>query len=123
VARKAAEVGTEDRMHHMSPQTEACVADCTACHQVCLSTAMGHCLEMGGQHVEKAHFTLMIACAEVCQTAATFMLIGSPHHTHICAECAEICEQCALDCERLDGMQECVAACRRCAQSCQQMAA
>jgi hypothetical protein len=63
------------------------------------------------------------ACAEICRTAAHFMLIGSRHHKHTCAECAEICEECARDCERLEGMQECVEACRRCAESCRKMAA
>jgi hypothetical protein len=56
-------------------------------------------------------------------SAAHFMLIGTEHHKHTCAECAEICEECARDCERLDGMEECVKACRRCAESCRKMAA
>lgn len=84
---------------------------------------MGHCLEMGGEHVEKGHFTLMMSCAEICRMAAHFMLIGSPHHRHVCAECAEICEQCAADCERLGDMEACVEACRKCAASCREMAA
>lgn len=110
-------------MHHQSAEMQACIDACTTCHQVCLSMAMNHCLEMGGEHVSKDHFTLMIACAEICRTAATFMLLGSPYHKHICRECAEICEECANDCERLEGMQECVDACRACAESCRQMAA
>ncbi len=43
------------------------------------------------------------------------MLMGSEHHRHVCAECAEICEACVADCESLGGMKECVEACRRCA--------
>lgn len=108
---------------HQSQGMRACIDACTACHQVCLSTAMNHCLEMGGEHVAKEHFTLMLACAEICRTAAHFMLIGSPHHKHICRECAEICEECAADCEALEGMEECVAACRAWAESCRKMAA
>ena len=65
----------------------------------------------------------MMARAEICRTSATFMLIGSQHHKHVCRECAEICEECAADCEKLDGMEECVEACRACAASCRQMAA
>jgi hypothetical protein len=84
--------------------------------------AMTHCLDEGGPHVEPNHFRLMMACAEICRTSAHFMLLNSPHHKHICAECAEICEECAKDCEQLDGMEECVTACRRCAESCRQMA-
>jgi len=85
--------------------------------------AMGHCLEQGGAHTEKKHFTLMMACAEICRTAAHFMLIGSAHHPHVCRECAEICEECARDCERIGDMEECVRMCRQCAEECSRMAA
>ncbi|TDR30640.1 four-helix bundle copper-binding protein [Aquamicrobium defluvii] len=110
-------------MPHLSPEIQSCVDECLRCHSACLSTAMNHCLEMGDEHVEKDHFTLMMACAEICRTAAHFMLIGTPHHRHICAECAEICAECAQDCERIGDMEECVNACRRCAESCRRMAA
>ena len=100
-----------------------CIDMCLSCYRSCMGTAMTHCLEAGGKHTEPAHFRLMMACAEICRTSAHFMLIGTPHHKHTCAECAEICDQCARDCERLDGMEECVAACRRCAESCRNMAA
>jgi len=110
-------------MHHLSSEMQGCINASTNCHQVCLSTAMGHCLEVGGEHVEQAHFSLMMACAEICRTTATLMLIGSPRHKQMCRQCAEICEECAADCERLQGMEECVSACRSCAESCRQMAA
>lgn len=109
-------------MPHLNADMRACIEECLRCHAVCLSSAMNHCLDMGGAHVEKKHFTLMMACAEICRTAAHFMLIGTPHHRHICAECAEICTECADDCERIGDMQECVDACRRCAESCRRMA-
>jgi len=107
----------------LDPDLERCIHACLGCYQACLATAMGHCLEVGGEHVGKQHFTLMMSCAEICRTAAHFMLIGSPHHRHVCAECAEICEQCAADCERLGDMEACVEACRKCAASCREMAA
>ena len=109
--------------HKLSREMQSCVDECLRCYAVCLQMAMNHCLEAGGKHVEPKHFRLMMACAEMCRTAAHFMLIGSEHHKHTCAECAEICEECAKDCDRLDGMEECVAACRRCAASCRKMAA
>jgi hypothetical protein len=108
--------------HTLSPEMRRCVDECLNCYAVCLSTAAGHCLEVGGAHVEKDHFTLMLACAEICRTAAHFMLLGSAHHRHTCAECAEICAQCADDCARLGDMDECVSACRACAESCRMMA-
>lgn len=109
--------------HHQSPEMKTCIENCLACYQECLSTAMNHCLEMGGKHTEPVHFKLMMACAEICRTSAHLMLIGTEHHKHACRECAEICRQCADDCERVGGMEACVAACRRCAESCEKMAA
>jgi hypothetical protein len=114
----------EAKMHNgISAQMQACIDDCLACYQTCLSTAMNHCLEMGGAHVERKHFTLMMSCAEMCRVAAHFMLIQSPAHRATCGQCAEICEACATDCERFGDMVECVTACRACAESCRQMAA
>ncbi|WP_343716354.1 four-helix bundle copper-binding protein [Inquilinus sp.] len=110
-------------MHTFSAEMRACIEDCTRCHQACLSTAMSHCLEAGGPHVEPRHFRLMIACAEICRAAADIMLIGTEHHRRVCAACAEICDACAADCERIGDMQDCVDACRRCARSCHAMAA
>lgn len=108
-------------MPTVDPKIQSCIDDCLACYQACTATAMGHCLEVGGKHTEPKHFQLMMACAEICRTAAHFMLIGSQHHKHVCAECAEICRECADDCERVGDMQACVDACRRCAESCRQM--
>jgi hypothetical protein len=102
---------------------QACITECLSCHQVCLSTATGHCLEMGGPHVEPEHMRIMLACAEICRTSAYFMLIGSRHHSHVCRECAEICDECARSCEAIGSMEACALACRRCAQSCRSMAA
>jgi len=85
--------------------------------------AANHCLEAGGEHVEPKHFRLMLACAEICQTSANFMLMSADHYKRVCAICAEICEACARSCEEIGDMQECVDACRRCAESCRRMAA
>ena len=109
-------------MQHVSPEMKSCIETCLTCYGECLSTAMGHCLQVGGKHVEPAHFKLMMACAEICRTSAHFMLIGTEHHKHTCRECAEICGECAEDCERVGGMDECVAMCRACAESCRKMA-
>ena len=110
-------------MHQLGAEMRACIDECLSCYKTCLGTAMTHCLESGGKHVEPRHFRLMMACAEICRTAAHFMLVNTPHHKHTCAECAEICDECARDCERIGDMQECVDACRRCAESCRKMAA
>jgi hypothetical protein len=110
-------------MHQMSPEMQSCIDECLRCYQTCFGTAMTHCLEQGGKHVEPGHFRIMMACAEICKTSAHFMLMNSPHHKHTCRECAEICEECAKSCEQVGDMQECVDQCRRCAESCRKMAA
>jgi len=111
-------------MHHQqSTDMQACIEQCLSCYRTCVSMAMNHCLQLGGEHTEKAHFTLMMACAEICRTSAHLMLIGSPEHKFTCRACAEICEHCADDCEKLGDMEDCVKACRACAESCRTMAA
>jgi hypothetical protein len=110
-------------MHQVNAEMKSCIEECLRCYQICLSTAMGHCLEAGGEHTEAKHFSLMMACAEICRTSAHFMLIGSDLHKRTCRICGEICEQCAADCERIGEMKECMDTCRCCAESCKKMAA
>jgi len=109
--------------HRLSDEMRSCIEECLRCHTVCLSDAIGHCLEKGGRHTEPVHFKLMLDCAEICQTAANFMARQSDHHRHICRECAEICRACAASCEDVGDMEACVEACTRCAASCEKMAA
>jgi len=42
--------------HHQPPEMKSCIDNCLACYRECLSTAMNHCLEMGGKHTEAAAF-------------------------------------------------------------------
>ncbi len=116
--------------HHTTTQIpremQECINECTRCHAVCLSTVQ-HCLEMGGKHADPAHIGLLLDCAEICQTTATFMLRGSERHQLTCRVCADICRACAESCERMgkgdETMQECAQECRRCQESCERMAA
>lgn len=110
---------THTSSEHAMP---VCIEACSHCHQVCLQSAMNHCLKVGGKHVEAEHFRLMISCAEICQASANFQLMGSPFHQRVCEVCAEVCEACALSCEKVGGMEACVKACRDCAESCRKMA-
>ena len=109
-------------MAPLDPRMQECIDNCLACYRTCLSTATGHCLKIGGAHTEPAHFSLMLACAEICRTSAHLMLLGTEQHKATCRACAEICAACAADCERVGDMQACVDACRRCAESCRAMA-
>lgn len=105
-----------------SAQLQACIVDCLECYSLCRQEAMNRCLEAGGRHVHPDHFRLMEDCAEICRTAADFMLRSSAFHAKVCAVCAEICEACARSCEALGGMATCARACRGCAQSCRRLA-
>lgn len=111
--------------HHAvaDPDMRKCIEACEYCHDICLESAMNHCLESGGEHVEPRHFRLMMNCAEICQTSANFMLSSSSLHGQVCKVCAEVCEACAQSCQQLGDMEDCVKACRHCAESCRQMAA
>ena len=87
-----------------NPEMQHCIQQCGRCHEICLETAMHHCLEQGGMHVEPGHFRLMIGCAEICRTAADSMLGGFPLHKSVCGLCAQACEVCADSCERIGDM-------------------
>jgi hypothetical protein len=107
---------------HTEYNMQVCIQACSHCHQVCLQTAMNHCLNTGDKNIEPDHFRLLVSCAEICQTSANFQLINSHFHLRLCQLCAEVCEACAVACEMVGGMDTCAAACNACAESCRQMA-
>jgi hypothetical protein len=107
----------------LSAELEECIRLCLMCYRSCAETAAGHCLDMGGRHVEPQHFRLMLACAEVCRTTAALMLTHAPQHHLQCGVCAQFCALCAESCREVGDMEDCVAACEACAESCERMAA
>ena len=112
-----------DSEHGHGDGMQACIDNCTSCHQVCLHTPR-HCLEKGGTHAAAGHIALLLDCAQICATSADFMTRHSDFHRTTCAACAEICRACADACEKMgddEMMKQCAAACRRCADSCAQM--
>jgi hypothetical protein len=103
---------------------QECIDRCQTCQETCISTVT-HCLQKGGKHAAPEHIQLLLACAEICDTSARFMLLESDFHERTCQVCAEVCAACAQDCESMaddDVMQQCADVCRRCAESCRQMA-
>src|SRR3546814_9126834 len=86
---------------------QSCIELCQKCHDTCLETLVGHCLPMGGKHVEQTHVRLMLDCIDICRTSADFMHRSSPMHTLTCAACAEICEACAKSCDAVGDMDAC----------------
>ena len=112
-------------MHHTHASAEmtACIQACLDCYRHCQHTALTHCLEMGGRHVEPTHFRLMMDCAAICRASAAMMINDSPYHADTCALCAQICRDCARSCRDVGDMEECVRACEQCADACEAMAA
>ena len=109
--------------HNLSTAMLACIQTCLDCHKACLQTMM-YCLQTGGRHGEADLPRAMNDCAEICQTAANFMLRGSDLHHHTCRACAEICARCAEQCGQISDdnrMAACAEMCRRCAESCRAM--
>jgi hypothetical protein len=101
--------------------TKSFIEATSLCHQICLHTAMNHCIETGGKHIKAKHLRLMLNCAEICQLSANFQLTGSHFLNRLYELCAEICEACATECDEIGHMDTCVEACQRCADSCRQM--
>ncbi|AKJ29550.1 four-helix bundle copper-binding protein [Caldimonas brevitalea] len=79
---------------------------------------MQQCLALGGDHVEQAHLSLLMNCADLCQATANFMLSASTLHSEVCALCAKVCGAAAQSCKQLGDLQDCEEACRRCGESC-----
>lgn len=48
-------------MHKPTTHMKSCIEACQRSYATCLHTAMQHCLEVGGRHVEAKHFRLMSA--------------------------------------------------------------
>lgn len=101
----------------------ACIDACKRCHAACLTT-LTHCLEKGGKHAGSDHIRLLLDCADICSTAAGFMLRDSTLHHWTCGACAAVCEACARDCERFgdEQMNHCARICHDCAEKCRVMA-
>jgi hypothetical protein len=111
-------------MNEPSESMQQCISNCLECHRICTET-VAHLLHGGGHHSESKHLIELLDCSQMCALSADFMTRRSPHHTHVCPECAEICNACATLCEEhidTDGqMRRCAEACRRCATSCAAM--
>jgi hypothetical protein len=108
----------------MTQGMQDCIDICERCHDSCMQ-AVTYCLTQGGQHVSPNHIGILMDCADICKTAADFMLRSSPRHSLTCGVCAQVCEQCAEACNAMgtdDCMADCADICNQCAASCRQMA-
>ena len=111
--------------HPSDDEMQKCIQLCRDCHAMCTQT-IAHCLKLGGRHAAPDHIRLLVDCAQMCATAADYMIRESPFHDRICRLCSELCKQCGKDCEQLAGddqmVKQCIEMCRKCAGSCERMA-
>ncbi|NIP81500.1 MAG: hypothetical protein GWM90_20710 [Gemmatimonadetes bacterium] len=107
-----------------SDEMARCIDECTRTHQVCL-TASGHALRHGGAENTAHVIRVLSDCVEICQTAANFMLRGSPNHRQVCSVSARICREVAEECSVFDDevMRQVVEVTTACAETCEAMAA
>jgi len=108
---------------HTAHSLEHCIENCLRCHRTCLELAARHF--RGEATIEPAHLRLLLDCAEICETSASFMIRGSDLHGETCGACAAVCDRCADECDHHGDdphMAACAEICRACAQSCREMA-
>lgn len=99
-------------------EAERCIDALQACYAACMRNVSYGNVKKSGP-IQEEHVRLMLDCAEMCQTAANFLIRESDHYLRICREAAEICKDLASSCEGVDGMDgirstcdECVSVCR-----------
>src|ERR1700712_3846495 len=101
----------------MSADAARCLEKCESNHRLCLSLALGQCLEEVCERADPARVRLMLMCAEVCSTAAHLILCWGTLPRSVGVACADICRECAASCEQAADLQECMSACRECAEA------
>ncbi len=109
--------------HPADADMERAIESCQECHEICV-VSVAHALAQGGSQAEAAHVRLLLDCAELCQTAANFMLRDSDLHALVCRACSEVCARCAGACARFDrdeAMKVCAEVCRGCSAACAEM--
>jgi hypothetical protein len=112
-------------VNQMGNQNEQCIQYSLDCHRICQETIM-YCLDRGGDYASALHIRVLLDCADICLTNASFIIRASDKHSTISSSCAETCLHCAEVCEVFaddECMKSCAAACRRCAEYCQLMVA
>ncbi|MBA3872172.1 MAG: four-helix bundle copper-binding protein [Anaerolineae bacterium] len=112
------------KFQHMPREIQQCIENCSECHQLCLATVY-HCMELGGKYAMPAQITLLLDCAESCQTNANFLLRNSELQGLTAALCADSCTRCAQACERLANgdrqLLDCAKICRFTSTTCDRM--
>lgn len=101
------------------PEYRDLLAALDECHESTLSGLM-HCLDEGGDFVEKNHIRWLLDCAEITHTAGNFLIKDSEFAGNILDLCACVAEDCAESCRKFFDdrqMKNCAEVCQNCADS------
>ena len=109
--------------HLPADDVRRCAQATADCHQYCIET-IAYCRQHGGAFAAADHLSLLLDCAELCQTTTDLLLRGSDFAAELATLCAHVSEQCALSCDQFGDRQAraCAGACRRSALLCRELA-
>ncbi len=115
-------LGTVERQ--LSQEMQECIQKCLDCHNICLKT-FNDCVRQGGELREDRCIRLLISCADMCRTTASFAFRGFQLYERVCLICAEVCELCVGELDRMpgDALKACAEICSQCAECCKQIPA
>lgn len=100
---------------------QSSIEACQECEQACLRS-IPIVVSLIDDNDLAEQLKLQLDCADVCGTAARFLLRESELHPLACSICAEIAHRCARACEALGpALKECAEACYRCVEACSAM--
>lgn len=107
----------------LGEEIQESILRCLECQSTCLRV-VDHYWRLQNEEPECPELRLLLNCAEICVTAARFMLRGSDFCHRLCQLCAEVCRSCAQKCRNTTyhaEMAACELACQRCAECCERM--
>lgn len=96
---------------------------CLDVHSICMGLVSQSIeLEIQPGRAQPEFMSLLLACAQMTQSAATLSRLRSDYLLNILNACADVCRACAASCataRHLEGTADCHAACMRCVEACQ----
>lgn len=104
-------------------QYKVCIADCTACANVCRQCSYA-CLHEADVKKQLVCIQFTNDCANICELAVKYMLADSAFAKQICKLCAVICNACSDECEKYAHIEYCTLCatdCSTCAIACEEM--
>ncbi|MBR9970738.1 four-helix bundle copper-binding protein [Magnetospirillum sulfuroxidans] len=106
------------------PMMKDCINACDLAHRAATEAAI-HAMQQGGKLADWELVQLLLDTADICETAADFLLRSSRQYTPVLRVASEIADKCADACEKLAPsdlrMKECAQSCRRAATQCRKL--